>query len=261
MGNQLFKIYLLLIFILSLYFTSTVYASKQDLPFSVKLNAYGIDINQLDDIKIEAEANSSYNARIICVQYLASIGHEITPYLKDRNMKVRVAVADLLADIGRDEGLPIMIEDYNDLTSNHMDKDKETFLNLAKSITSDGSLTKALKVAKVLAKLGDLRCLELAELSLKYAPLAAQRYRAIWVLAAIMDFLKDTNNKLKSVLFANAREEKRLIVLQLMISSMGRVGGNDAIEILSVIESSSKVPEAKIFASSVIKDLIKNKPE
>ena len=261
MGNQLLKNYLLLIFILSLYFTSTVYASKQGWLFSERLDAYGININQLDDIKMEAEANSSYNARILCVQYLASIGHEITPYLKDRNMKVRVAVADLLADIGRDEGLPIMIEDYNDLTSNHMDKDKETFLSLAKSIATDGSLIKALEVAKVLAKLGDLRCLKLAELSLKYAPSEAQRYRAIFVFEAIMDFLKDTNKKVKSALFANAREEKSLIVLQLLAGSMGRVGGNEALEVLSVIESSSKVPEAKIYASLRIKNFKKNKPE
>lgn len=251
-------IYILLMFMLVVTHALPLYGNKREEPVADQLAARGIDVKQLEQVKSAAESDTQH-IRILCIRYLASIKEEIAFYLKDPNLPVRIKVAELLADDGRDDGLSVMIEDYKALVQNGMDKDQKTFLGLRSTITADRSLVHALDVGRVLAKLGDFRCLKLAELALVNASLEAQRYRAVWVLESIMRTSAGAaKEKAKTALIDSIEKEESTLVLQQIIGSMARLRGVDALEVLSSIESIARVPNMRIIANSTIKRIAGN---
>lgn len=246
---------LLVMFMLVFTQALPLYGGKIEEPIADQLAVRGIDVKQLEQVKKAAESEAQH-IRILCIRYLASIKEEIASYLKDPNLPVKIKVAGLLADDGRDDGLSVMIEDYNALIYNGMDKDQETFLKMRDLITADRSLILALDVGRVLAKLGDFRCLKLAALAITNASLEAQRYRAVWVLESVMTSARSTKEKATNALIDSAEKEGSSLVLKQIIGSMVRLGGEDALEVLSAIESLSRVPQVREISGSAIKKLI-----
>lgn len=246
---------LLVMFMLVFTQALPLYGDKIEEPIADQLAVRGIDVKQLEQVKKAAESEAQH-IRILCIRYLASIKEEIASYLKDPNLPVRIKVAGLLADDGRDDGLSVMIKDYNELVYNGMDKDQETFLKLRDLITADRSLVHALEVGRVLAKLGDFRCLKLAELAITNASLEAQRYRAVWVLESFMTTARAAKEKAINSLIDSVEKEESSLVLKQIIGSMVRLGGVDALEVLSAIESTSRVPQVRDISSYAIKKII-----
>ena len=233
--------------ILSVVLVYTANATKKGESVADRLLANGINVNELSTVR-EAAVSESRHVRILCIQYLASLGEDVSHHLIDDELRVRVEVAKLLVGTpARDAGLTTMKKDYERLISNGMASDRQTFLNLRSQISEDRSLINALEVGKVLAMYGDNRAVKLAQFAVEHAPLEAQRYRAIWILETVLRSeatlakmgLPTTSNmksSIKATLTQCAENERDEFVVKQLIASMGRVGGREALDILSSIE-------------------------
>ena len=233
--------------ILSVVLVYTASATKKGESVADRLLANGINVNELSTVR-EAAVSESRHIRILCIQYLASLDEDVSHHLIDDELRVRVEVAKLLVGKpARDAGLTTMTKDYERLISNGMASDRQTFLNLRSQISEDRSLINALEVGKVLAMYGDNRAVKLAQFAVEHAPLEAQRYRAIWILETVLRSeatlakmgLPTTSNmksSIKATLTQCAENERDEFVVKQLIASMGRVGGREALDILSSIE-------------------------
>ncbi|MCL2639612.1 MAG: hypothetical protein FWD53_02085 [Phycisphaerales bacterium] len=220
----------------------TALAEKAIEPLDAQLRNQGVDPADMAVVKSTAKSNESFYLRELAIRYLASQNVDIGDYLSDKNVEVRITVAELLFDAGSEDGMAVMVKDFKQLTRSGIALDRERFLKLRDDATRDSSLIRALEVAKVLAKGGDMRGLKLATLAAVDAPLEAQRYRAVWVLEESLRQTRKAHDEAMSAFSKAASTEPDHIVINMIVAAMLRLQGEDARTIIVQIRDRQELP-------------------
>lgn len=221
----------------------TVLATKiVEESLDTQLRNQGVDPTDMALVKSTAKSNESFYLRELAIRYLASQNADIGDYLSDTNVEVRITVAELLFDAGSEDGMAVMVKDFKQLTRSGIALDREHFLRLRDDATRDSSLIRALEVAKVLAKGGDMRGLKLAALAAVDAPLEAQRYRAVWVLEESLRQTRKAHDEAMSAFSKAASTEPDHIVINMIVAAMLRLQGEDARTIIVQIRDRLELP-------------------
>ncbi len=202
------------------------WADKRVPPLDERLRSLGYVVDTQEQLEAAFTAGD-YSVRTLAVRLLAeregpSAIPKLKEYLADEHLKVRITASRELNSLGDTSGLETMCEDLESLTSVEEGEPEVVLLEEANA----ARLAHAMEVSLALAELGDLQGYELAEVTARRGPLAAQRYRAIWVLTevaatgreqAALDGL-DPGATLREIAFT----EQSGVVQNQLIASMSR---------------------------------------
>jgi hypothetical protein len=211
---------------------------------------------------LEATKSESYFLRYVALHLLTDrMGDKAIPMLRqalaDAHVRVRWTAAHLLSSLGEKTGLEQMKLDFAELVPrNGAPKPIDP------NITSDPQsmtrwqrdrlyrIRRALEVGKVLAELGDRRGYELAAMTVLEDPLAANRLRAVKVLAEIAkteeSVLAAEGKDPAFVLSSVAESEKgRTVFIEVVISAT-RLGGRIGLPILEKAKDNPYQAEREI---------------
>jgi len=211
---------------------------------------------------MEATKSKSYFVRYIALQLLTHrIGEQAIPTLKevlsDPHIRVRWTAAHLLGTLDDNSGLERMRMDFAEFVPRNGDP-KPPDPNIARDPQAMNQwqkirlyrIRRALEVAKVLAELTDRRGYELAVRAGLESPLAANRSRAVKVLAEIAktdeSVLAAEGKHPVFVLSAMAECEKRRTVFIQIVTSATRLGSNIGARILEKAKDNPYQSEREI---------------
>jgi len=169
--------------------------------------------------------------------------HTLRLFLTDPEIEVRCRTAHLLGTLGDKSGLEQMRQDLVRYAPQNgaplvVDPNTDQRTIQQQEAKRNFNLRKALKVAKVLAELGDRRGYELAVRMALEGPLDAQRYSAVEVL---MEIVKTDKAILQaegidpfSTLCEMAAYEKSRIVFLILVNSVQKLDVDIAVPVLTI---------------------------
>ena len=244
----------------------------RDLDLEKTIQTYGYSTDTQEQIK-EATRDKNFVARSIAVNLLAQkYGKQSIPIIKtfldDSELRVRLVAANSLGTLGDKSGLKQMQKDFEVLNydkgapfkpdANIKDAEEIKILQVKRA----SRIQDALRVAKVLAELGDRRGYNLAvEIALNEHSLG--NYLPISVLSEIVKTNKATLKSegldpvfvLKAIGESETDEGVSNVILNYAATILPEEIG---IEILDVMTNSTKLPENKRFYAKWCLDKIKN---
>lgn len=251
-------------------------AKGTKIPFdrAKQLQKKGYPTNTPEQI-VEATKAESYYVRFIALELLKQrIGEKAIPTLKkalnDPKVHVRWRAAHWLGTLGDKSGLERMRQDFNELAPNNgapipPDPNVKDPNEIKKREGKrNARLCDAIKVARVLAELGDRRGYELAARLALQGQWRQQRFEAIVVLVKIAKtdkaILQAEGIEPVPILCAMAKSEKHITVFQTLTVYVALdLDDDDAIRVLDIAKNSPNQSEEARGVAQRFLDEVKNR--
>lgn len=252
---------------------SAVFAKMVLMDPASNLQQLGYPTDTAEQI-LAATKSESYFVRHQALEVLTKrIGKEAIPTLKlflaDPKVEVRTRAAHFLGTLGDKSGLEQMRKDLKDLAPHNgvplpLDPNEDPETAKKKQARRNSDLVEALRVAKVLAELGDHRGYKLATGMALDGPLSVQRSEAVFVLVEIAKtdkkILSTQGIDPVSVLCKMAESERGQVPFGILVNlAHEKLDPDIAVRILEIAKNSQNQSETRRRAAQIILDQVKAK--
>jgi len=212
-------------------------ADQREIPLDEQLRVLNIQPDNLASVR-EAARTELPHVRILAIRWLAEVGENVAPYLNDPEVRVRTRVAGVLADGGDRAGYSTLLADFDRLVPKDTEDSEALGIWLEEDATRNADLADALDIALILTRLDDPAGLSLAGQAVISGPYSAQRYRAVWVLAAGLHpdrpFEEGVRTDAQEALRQVINRESDTLVMKRLIDSVVNCGNQSAAQSLLV---------------------------